>query len=54
MAKKKTVWKWIGAIAFALLAMISVVQNIKLLNVIAFAAICYVMTGKKELPAENA
>lgn len=31
MAKKKTVWKWIGAIAFALLAMISVVQNIKLL-----------------------
>ena len=31
MAKKKTVWKWIGVIAFALLAMISVVQNIKLL-----------------------
>ena len=31
MAKKKTVWKWIGAIAFTLLAIISVVQNIKLL-----------------------
>ena len=31
MAKKKTVCKWIGAIAFTLLAIISVVQNIKLL-----------------------